>query len=193
MISVQHNFIFVHIPKTGGTSIRTWLWDATHDPFSVIFKHFKFIDAKQVLVEDFFNKAFKFTFVRNTWERIVSEYFFSHELAQASERSTLSLTLSFRDFVMNHPIESQLKWINGRDGQSIPDFIGRFEHLEADLNTIAAKIGFQPPPLTHQNKSQHEHYSYYFDDALVDFVKEKYQDEIRTFGYEFKKQRKYLL
>lgn len=84
MISHKHQCIFIHIPKVAGTSITTLLHDGSDrnstdgwDPKKQIWRQHAtcqellslgIIDAKT------FGNYFKFTFVRNPWARMVSEY-----------------------------------------------------------------------------------------------------------------------
>jgi len=96
LISFSHNFLFVHIAKTGGTSVRTALRPYRWSPgyklpmgFCSILsqmsrpkhklgikfpRHAKAIAAKEMLPEEVYNRLFKFVFVRNPWDLQVSSY-----------------------------------------------------------------------------------------------------------------------
>ncbi len=94
LICHRHNFLFVHIAKTAGTSVRTTLnrlrW---RDPYFVpqficsrissltghriackIPRHAKVIAAYEMLPREVFDGLFKFAFVRNPWDLQVSSY-----------------------------------------------------------------------------------------------------------------------
>ncbi|SBO44570.1 conserved protein of unknown function [Cyanobium sp. NIES-981] len=71
MISHQHRCIFIHIPRTAGTSIEDWLspdpqWRASPEE-----KHLTSIQARR-LYRVYWDDYFKFTFVRSPYTRSAS-------------------------------------------------------------------------------------------------------------------------
>ena len=96
LISHPHNFLFVHIAKTGGTSVRAALrryrWSGRYAPalfltsmisqmtrprhrLGVKFpRHAKAVAAQEMLPAEVFNGLFKFVFVRNPWDLQVSSF-----------------------------------------------------------------------------------------------------------------------
>jgi hypothetical protein len=61
------DFIFIHVPKTGGETIELLLNIQKFHDFAYI--------RKKAYTEKEWNSAFKFAFVRNPWDRLVSWYF----------------------------------------------------------------------------------------------------------------------
>ncbi len=64
------------------------------------------------------------------------------------------------------------------------DFLIRFESLQADFDHVCKELGAELV-LSHLNKSDHQHYSNYYDDAMVEFVRKWHKRDIEEFGYEY--------
>ena len=204
--SHTQKFVFVKIPKTAGESIVSVLeqyafpnaWNAArgnHETYREIIEH-----------NSAFKNYFSFAFVRNPWELKLSRYFyiksverespilssFSKWVKSGSPYEVIMRTGKFKG--QYREIEdwfpsSQLKYINelmdDNSAATSIDFIGRFENLQEDFNTICDKIGIPQQELPHKNKTKHKHYTEYYDDETRQIVAEKYAKDIEYFGYEF--------
>ena len=189
MISHKCKFIFIHINKTGGTSIEEILKKLSRNlnvKHHFIQKYRKLADAKHG-----FENYFKFTIVRNPWDRLLSNYFY-----KKLNYNNLIQDLSFKKWITNscdgnYSFEyslsrhTQLDWIVDENGEVVVDFIGKFENLQEDFDTICDKIGIPRQKLPHKNKSKHKHYTEYYDDETRAIVAEKYAKDIEYFGYKF--------
>ena len=65
------------------------------------------------------------------------------------------------------------------------DFIGRFESLQTDFNTVCDRVGCDRAVLPHVFKTTHEHYARYYTSETRDIVGELYAVDIANFGYRF--------
>ncbi|MCG8634610.1 MAG: sulfotransferase family protein [Desulfobacterales bacterium] len=137
---------------------------------------------------------FKFGFIRNPWDRLVSCWQNkvvkkNHFEFSESQRSELLDFKKFVDYVSGLDIENcdchlrlQSKLI---DLNNI-DYIGRFETFEKDLSYILNRINIDPIAIPHENKSKsRDDYQSYYTRALKDQVAQIYQKDIMLFSYRF--------
>ena len=192
-ISHKHKFIFIHGMKTGGTSIRECLNDysdiiSTPERHSPYWNHLSPKDLEKHFQEQQWDwdEYFKFVFVRNPWDRMVSLY---HHLLWKSlqpqhdwARRCLGGSDSFITYLKSGKLcPEQTKYFN-----NISDFyVGRFENIQEDFNVICDKIGIPQQKLPYTNKSNHKHYTEYYNDETIEMVSDKYDVEIKMFDYKF--------
>jgi hypothetical protein len=200
MISFQKRFLFVHIPKTAGNSIQSVLRDYSEDelvalrteqdgierfglrnPNYKIKKHSTLSDYHNALGDERFRTLYKFTCVRNPWDRMVSYYFTPTQTPETWDRkkfrAIISKALSVPDFLRLNRGES--------DPFGNVDQIMRFENLDSDFRAVCGAIGISVPNLPQYNRSTREHYSRYYDDELRELVRARFAPEIQRFGYTF--------
>jgi len=203
MISLAKNFLFVHVPKTGGNSIQSVLAPYSEDEihaagphqdgierFGVrcsldprLAKHAKLRDYRDSLGERRLETLYKFAVVRNPWERVISFFFSPHLGTKAWDRTQfLSLVNRMR------PLEHYISLEPGRPLGADLDYLLRFERLEEDFTQLCAVLGIAPTPLPRRNASARRHYSEYYDDDLRDIVADRYRDEIEQLGYAFERE-----
>jgi hypothetical protein len=205
MINREHKFIFIHIPKNAGEAIS----EALGIKPSRNQHEFKFetciLDKHETITECMVLKKsienyFRFSFVRNPWDRLVSmwsysrkrniqpaasvsfEYYIKHQeaiLAGAPERY---LSNSQRKINVLYP---QYFYISDWWGNNVMDFVGRFENLQNDFDTICDKIGIPRRIIPQKNSSNHKHYTEYYNTETREIVAKKYAKDIEYFGYKF--------
>lgn len=215
LLSHRHQFLFVHIAKTGGTSVRAalskLLWtDPYHLPRFICSRlshltghrigtkfprHAKIIAAKEMLPEEFFRDLFKFAIVRNPWDLQVSSY---HHLRR--ERPHLLRDVdSFSAFIrfkldpqrpyqyhLDTSIESQRDYLIDLHGNIIADYIGRYERLEEEYQEICQRIGIKGPDLPHKRRANDRNdYRSYYDDETAEMVANYFKPDIEAFDYCF--------
>lgn len=210
MINKLNNFIFVHIPKCAGTSIEKALfpshitahktnydfccgWDESR---KIWMQHATACQIKYYYCEDY-ESYFKFAIVRNPWDRALSDYFWQKkELGiEDSFKNFLLLDGKFDDQRLKQPIRDsssrvdhilpQTDFLFDENGKKIVDFIGTVETIREDFVKICKEIGVTNCKLPHNNKTKHKHYSKYYDEELIEIVREKYKKDIELFGYRF--------
>ena len=167
MISYEYKCVYIHIPKTGGTTIET-LFGEKHDH-----------DNQEEIIEKIGMPAWqsylKFSIVRNPWDRMVSAYSYVNKPCPFKEWLNKDRTDWFW-LIMAKP---QLDWVKG------VDHIIRFENYTKGLQDVCGKLGKDFDKVPRANKSKHGHYSLFYDDDTIEFVKQMYQKDIDYFEYEF--------
>jgi hypothetical protein len=203
MIDPVTNALFIHIQKTAGNSIAT----AFGQPHSGPQKHWTALEMRDLLGEARWAALFKFAFVRNPWDRLVSWWAMidGHRAAfeqgrQLNRFQTYILTnaRTFAEFVENCSEEivdsdgrkcvhrNQLDYLTDASGTIIVDFVGRSEALADDMAQIARRLGRAPFDIPHLNASPgRAAYPTYYDDRLAQRVGEIYARDIAAFGYTF--------
>jgi hypothetical protein len=202
MISLQKRFLFVHIPKTAGNSIQSVLRDYSEDelvalrkeqdgverfglrnPKYKIKKHSTLAEYRAALGETEFGNLYRFTCVRNPWDRMASYYFTPTQKTEAWDRKkfrkVISSALSVADYLRLDKGEG--------DPFGNVDYAMRFENLADDFRTVCAALNISPTILPQYNRSNREHYSRYYDEELRELVRARFAAEIERFGYVFEK------
>jgi hypothetical protein len=195
-------WIFVHVQKTGGNSVRTALGGDIFDAR----KHFMARDLREIYGEAVWDSCFKFSFVRNPWDRLVSwwsmidnarDYVDQAQPPNAFFGYVLKRTKNFEDFLLRcndeivdsdgrkNIFRNQIDYLIDEKGAIIVDFIGRFEHLQEDFDVISRHLGRAPVELPRTNTSQHATYTEYYSPATAEMVAKRYAQDIKQFGYRF--------
>jgi len=192
IVSSSHNFVFVHVPRTGGISVSGALEpfaDVPADP--AIQTH----DTLAVLLARHPETAghFKFGFVRDPWERLVSFYAHARRYLAPTvpEMQSLDFPGMVRALDRDEPwtrrifaFRPQRDFFCDENGAQLADWIGRFERLEQDFRTVCRRIGVSAA-LPLRNASEHGPYPEYYDARSRDLVRARYRDDIEAFGYAF--------
>ena len=194
----DYKFIFIHIPKTGGTSIESALCRKEPDHR----KHISFSQYESELGSGI-KSYFVFSVVRNPWDRMVSYWKYRQGKKQAPIDGKLSDFTDWINFVFsldlnnltnkvrkkNIPffraaIDTQFNFLKNKQGCIGLDVI-KFENLQNDFNKICKKINIDQLSLPHKNKTKHKHYTEYYDDETREIVAKRYKKDIEIFNYSF--------
>lgn len=185
----KNKLIFVHIPKTAGTSLCTALYGDTNIHLTA--SELRFIDKEK------FDSYFKFAVVRNPWDRLCSAYFYSSiDVSRYGERSSVGFIDKYRSFesfvkewVSKSNIDShyffytQSEYVKVGDN-NILDYTARFESLYEDVQILAKKNNMIID-IKRMNSSGSRDYRAQYDSEMISIVENVYADDIETFGYEF--------
>ena len=183
--------IFIHIPKCAGTSIEKSLYSpapARHQPA----KYYQLQHPKE------YESYYKFTLVRNPWDRLASAWHYLREKPKKNDlkwSSFLSEFDSFSDFVLNWlnkenslkqiHLSPQYLFIENTFGAHDMNFIGKFEDITNSFEIIRKNV-CPKATLLHLNKSTNSNnYRNKYNTQMVDKVAEVYRKDIELFNYSF--------
>ena len=166
---LARDFIQIHIPKTAGSTLRNAL--STHATTG----HFSALKLRRMITPEEWDQRFTFAFVRNPWDRMVSWFFFHQQFGAPDYRKYKS----FETWIMSGmqtpwgqdwgtPDQSQdplvcMDFLTNAKREILVDFVGCFERLEEDHKPDRA----------------------YYNDTMIEVVRERCKEDIERFGYEF--------
>lgn len=209
ILSHSKKFIFIHIYKVAGTSIRKVLQpysDSPKDNLSLIKKvkfglggrfhflsqwsmdHLKASEIKSFLPDEIWRDYFKFSFVRNPWDWQVSLYHFMLQDENHHQHKLINKMKNFEEYIewrVKHSVELQKSFLYDAKGNCLVDYIGKFENLQQDFNEALSKIGIKEVQLPVLNTSLHRYYKEYYNDYTRDLIAEAFKEDITLFNYEF--------
>jgi hypothetical protein len=175
-LSEAHDTMYWGLPKCGSSTIRSAVFRGDRGP--------SLRDPRRPL-----DSYFKFTFVRNPWDRMVSNWkMFTRvprRVAQIESMTDQDVT-AFADFVdfarrqTNHHWVPQTAFI-----EDDLDFIGRLESFDRDIEEVRRRAGFGGLEFPTVNANPGEPYVEYYTPDLVDTVGEMFRSDVEAFGYEF--------
>lgn len=213
IISKGRGYIFVHIPKTGGTAMALALEDrAKADDIMIgdtpkavkrrgkikgietagrMWKHSTLADAEGLITRAEMNEMFTFTLVRNPWDRMVSYY---HWLkSQDFEHPAVALAKSkgFSGF-LNAPLTQSTfrknpyaSYMVDGAGHTHADLYIRLEHLEDDIAPLAAHLGFTPIVPIANASARPRDWRGFYTELDAELLADLCGDDINAHGYGF--------
>jgi hypothetical protein len=213
IISPGRNYIFVHIPKTGGTSLALALEGRARaddimmgdTPKAVkrrkrlkdvraagrLWKHSTLADIDGLVAPEFVQGAFVFAMVRNPWDRMVSYYHWLGEQRFDHPAVQLARELEFDAFLRAPHTQRTLSnhpyadYMVDAAGVERASLYIRLEHFETDADPLWAHLGFRLE-LPHENASDRQgDYRPYYSDATAELVGSLCQRDITQFQYSF--------
>jgi hypothetical protein len=183
--------IYFHNPKTGGISVIDAL-SFEQDSYYKL-NHLLPSEAKRCIFQGSWSEYYKFSFVRNPWDRLVSLYEYHRSVRYAifekmNNSHVIARSYSFEDWLdvnlsglrrSNHFGVPQSKWHDGVDE------VFKFEDFEQSISKIASKMG-KTPKSSHMNSSARLPYrEYYTRRASIEAVKRLDAEVIERYGYTF--------
>lgn len=194
MINHKHKFIFIHASKTAGTSISVSLAGSSILENETREKHWNARQCQQNYA-DYWNEYYKFSVVRNPWDRVVSMYKYFTQFNKTIKQKNFSDWLSFafveKKFNIWGGLGSQYDFL-AIDGSIDLDCFLRFESLHADFSKLCESLNITPNklptyngPFKNNNQQPRKHYSIYYNEHDKKIVESAYKKDIEYFNYKF--------
>lgn len=212
IISPGRGYIFVHIPKTGGTSMAAALEArAMADDILIgdtpkarrrkrrlegltargrLWKHARLADIDGLAEAERLDDFFIFTMVRNPWDRLASLYHWARAQGFDHPGVTLARALPFQDYLRHPEIAAMLAadhsaaYLTDARGVVRCSHVVRLEE-PSDLAPLEAHLGFTLD-LPHLNRSgRPADYRGLYTDETAALVADWFAHDIARFGYSF--------
>jgi hypothetical protein len=193
---LAREMIFVHVPKAAGTSV-------SHALYGRSLGHFKASEIKRWCPEEF-TSLYKFSFVRNPWDRAVSAYRFALKGSTATAgmwgkgRYKIKAFRSFDAFVyewlagqdmasLDNVFQPQYLFVVDEEQKLMVDFLGKVESFEKDIQRLS-KITGKTLNILDLNRisAKGSYINSYKDQQLVNTIGDLYSKDVALFGYDFK-------
>lgn len=199
----EHQAIFFHIGKTAGVAIERGLGLEACDyreyqpervygvNKGVMTQHARPSYVRQLIDADVWNNYFKFTIVRNPWDRMVSAYYYLYNINKEKYGDFGSWLIVMHDQVVNKTyresshVTPQIEYTH-EDGEQIMDYVGKYENLAESYQYICEKINIpynELKVLNPSGKRASRDYKSMYNSFTSKLIQEMYGPEIDHFEY----------
>ena len=213
ILSPGRSYVFIHIPKTGGTALALALESRAkaddimlgdtpkarrrrHRVMDVAtqgrkWKHSTLADIDGLVPDQTLRQMFAFTMVRNPWDRAVSYYFWLRDQKFDNPAVHLAQALSFTEFTSHRQTMATFRavpaasYMRHRDGVEQCQLYIRLEHFSTDAQPLFDHLGFELTlPMANTSARRRDWRSYY-DDRTAESVAQSCAKDIAQFEYSF--------
>lgn len=201
----EYNLLFIHIPKTGGTSFEEYILHKTrllmygkeqtrliiddpnlqkisfqHQTYQTLYKYRDLLKDNAQLKFD--TKLKKLAFVRNPYDRIVSDLFWLEFNKKTDSQEEIYNSIRYYYFerkdLDNHNIP-QYKFVTDENDELIPDItILKMENLTEELRNY----GFTD----YEGQSSSNSYMKYLNKDSIKLINAVFKKDFEMFGYKMK-------
>ncbi|MFK7933662.1 MAG: sulfotransferase family 2 domain-containing protein [Saprospiraceae bacterium] len=193
IISFEHQFVFIHIHRTGGASFGRLLHEVFQREVQQLSEH----DNAKTTTPDFWEHYldhFTFGFVRNPWSRILSWYLL---LNKHQTQNEIDLKKGFERFLYENLVATestifddylllnQIDYFIDKQGRNHCDYFAKFENYAFEVNYLFRKFGKTISSIPHINETYTKDYRLYFTNNSQKLIQQYCQKDLDYFGYLF--------
>jgi len=193
IISHPHQFIFIHVHRTGEASFETLL----HQTFGKEIRQISEHDNAKTLPTTFwkpYQGYFTFGFVRNPWARILSWYLLLNKFKHLNEKD---LKADFEFFLQknvgskentifdNYLLLNQVDYFIDKEGVLHNDYLAKFENYASEVRYLMDKFGELSTPIPHLNQTKSRVYQDFYSIQGKKLIQQYCQKDLDYFAYQF--------
>jgi hypothetical protein len=180
-------FIFIHIPKTGGTSFMSkrslgtaGLQKQCHIELHGGHRYLRYMAGNYNLPD-----YFKFTIVRNPYDRFISLWK-TRQLKYGYDLNEFIRLIKARK-VPWAALKTQSSWVSNANKVLLIDHFINYENYEKGIKETLKKLGLIMPglPRLRRTKRNRDYKNYYKTQKQIDFVTKNYMIDLINFGYSY--------
>jgi Sulfotransferase family len=191
MVLDDPQLIFVHITRTGGTSIEAALAGQDWWDISPQTKHLSARQTRAQVGEEKWNNYLKFSVVRNPWDRVVSMFATGWWMGDCRQPDAETEFEHFIENLAPHPNEIYSSLMYAEIINEQLDMIIRYEALREGFDKICKLVGKTPVILGREESRERSHYSAYYSERMRRKVGELFKRDIEDYQYCFEETEAY--
>lgn len=206
MINHKYKYIYTKVAKAGSTSIQKMLKENSDEKDLSHLGHWHLADDIDEDTKDYF----KFTFVRNPWDRAVSYYHYKKKKEKKNNKISYFTKFTFEQFILEphrfikeyswaedsphlkklikevHWYDNQIDWLVNDKGVPLVNYVGKLENLDKEFPIICDRLGMPNVPVKHVNKSSHKRYTdYYTSNEMIEAVEKLWGRDVALYNYKY--------
>jgi len=190
IVSHSHKIIFIHVHRTGGSTIINLLKQQLKSKVDIISQHGNTLTSESLILEKY-PDYFLFGFARNPWGRMLSWY----SLINKWNHQSIEIDkLKFEEFLENDLASNkndnsfhfnQLDYFPNVSDSINPLKIYRYEKFEEEAKKLFKRFGIQIENIPMLNNTTIKDYQKYYTKRSIELVKQKCYKDIAYFNYSF--------
>ena len=211
IVSHKHKFIFIHIPRTAGTrvsksickriGVKNWK-KFIGEPSSLIEgkveengewvgnKHIRAKKLKKLVGGKVWKSYFKFSFVRNPWDRAISVYLHNRKNSKLKNvwpksKKMFRIALKAKYNLLGSNSVQQIDYVTDDRNKVILDFVGKFENLSEDFKFVTKSIGISCKINRVYDSTGKKNHVEWYDESSKNVIRREKKDDINKFNYNF--------